>query len=286
MSAAKIWRPLLAVVLSIALRVSGQQSPAVNSHSISVSNTVPPTVGMEGRIDVVLPEAGLSARSPDRRAPLLLRIAYTRPHGSLTFYDLRYVGRVPGRFDLRDYLVATNGLVATNLPALTVSVSGVLPAQHNGWLEEQALRTPSFFGGYRALLLILGAFWVVAFFAILRWGRKPGIAGTAVPVKPAPSFAEKIRPLVERAAAGTLSGDEKATLERMLITHWQRRLNLRDADGGELIARLRQHREAGDLLRALEDWLHRPAGAAQVNVESVLAPYRHLPAGEVMEAGR
>jgi hypothetical protein len=99
-----------------------------------------------------------------------------------------------------------------------------------------------------------------------------------------PTFAERLRPLVERAAAGGLTADEKAALERMLINHWQRRLGLAGADSGELITRLRQHAEAGALLRALEDWLHRPPGSTKVEVESVLAPYRNLPAEETAEA--
>ncbi len=118
--------------------------------------------------------------------------------------------------------------------------------------------------------------WVVAFFVIWRSGRRTKVVATATPVHREPTFAERISPLVERAAAGTLSADEKAALERLLITHWQRRLNLTTANGDELILRLRQHSEAGVLLRALEDWLHRPPGRGEVQVESFLAPYRQL----------
>jgi hypothetical protein len=235
---------------------------------------------MEGRLEVILPDAGLTAKTPDRRAPVLLRIAYTRPHGTLTFYDLRYIGREPGRFDLHNYLVTTNGALATNLPALTVAVSGVLPTPHNGWLEEQALRSPSFFGGYRIVLVTVIALWVVAFFVILKMGRKAEIIAPVMTTR-APTFSERIRPLVERAATGTLSGDDKAALERLLINYWQQRLALRDMDGEELITRLRKHDEAGALLRALEDWLHRPPGRASVAIESVLAPYRESPMEDV-----
>ena len=266
----------------MALLASGyvSRSFAQTAPLILSSNAMPPTVGMEGQLEAILPEAGLMPKSPDRRAPLLLRIAYTRPHGTLTLYDLRYLGRVPGKFDLRDYLVTTNGNPATNLAALPVSISGVLPTPHNGWLEEPALHAPSLFGGYRALATIVFVLWVFAFFVILRVGRKPKPRTVVAPVQRPPTFAERIRPLVERAAAGKISADEKALLERMLITHWQRRLALREANGEELIARLRQHGEAGALLRALEDWLHRPPGKATVQVESVLAPYRDLPAEE------
>ena len=46
----------------------------------------------------------------------------------------------------------------------------------------------------------------------------------------------------------------------------------------DAVVRLKEHREAGALLRALEDWLHRPPGSASVDVAAVLAPYRDVPA--------
>lgn len=273
------------IVLVCVADVRSQSTQVVGNVTIVSSNSIPPTVGMEGRLEVVLPDAGLTTKTPDRRAPVLLRIAYTRPHGTLTYYDLRYIGREPGRFNLRSYLVATNGAVTTNLPALTVSVSGVLPTPHNGWLEEQSLRSPSFFGGYRIVLVVVCALWIAAFFVILRTGRKTKAIAPATEAR-SPTFAERIRPLVERAAAGTLSSDEKAWLERLLITYWQQRLGLREVNGEELILRLRKHNEAGALLRALEDWLHRPPGRTSVAIESVLAPYLDSPAEETTEARR
>ena len=239
-------------------------------------SATPPTVGMEGQLDVALPLAGLITLPGDHRAPLVLRIAATQPHGSLTRYDLRYHGRVPGPHDLRMYLFTAEGQPATNLPALTIKVAGVLPSPHNGWLEEQAHAAPTLFSSYRALLIGVGILWAVAFFVIRRVSRIPKSEFTPVTTARPLSFAERIRPLVERAAAGQLTAEEKATLERMLITHWQRRLNLSETNAGELIRHLRQHPEAGALLRALEDWLHRPPGRAAVRVEEFLAPYRKL----------
>jgi hypothetical protein len=240
-------------------------------------SAAPPTVGMEGQLDVALPIAGLITKPGDHRAPLVLRIAASQPHGTLTRYELRYAGRVPGPHDLRKYLFTAEGLPATNLPPLTVTVAGLLPSPHNGWLEEQAHHAPTLFSSYRALLIGAGVLWVLAFFVIRRLGRTPKSASApAIAARP-PSFAEKIRPLVERAAAGQSTAEEKATLERMLITHWQQRLNLSETNASELIVHLRQHPEAGALLRALEDWLHRPPGRATVHVEEFLAPYRKLP---------
>jgi len=247
------------------------------SLTIVSSNAQPPTVGMEGQLVVILPEAGLTTKAPDLHTPVHLRIAYTRPHGTLTHYDLRYIGRVSGEHDLRDYLFTTNGFPATNLPALKVSVIGLLAEPYNGWLEPQGIRVPSLFGGYRGISIVVVVLWILALFVIIRFGRKSKTVTLEVQTQRPPTFAERLRPLIERAAAGQLTAEEKAMLERMLLTHWQRRLDLTGKNGDEVMARLRQHPEAGVLLGALEDWLHRPPGSVKVEVERVLAPYRNLP---------
>jgi hypothetical protein len=252
------------------------------THLIIKQSIAAPTVGMEGELDVALPLAGLITKPGDHRAPLVLRIAGSQPYGTLTRYDLRYTGRVPGTHNLSDYLSTAEGQPATNLPPLSVKVGGLLPSPHTGWLEEQAHSAPSLFRGYRAVLNAIAAGWIVAFFVIRRVDRQPKTTVRTETIVRPPSFAEKIQPLVERAANGQLSAEEKATLERLLITHWQQRLNLVGTSTNELIKQLRQHPEAGGLLCALEDWLHRPPGRAVVRVEEVLAPYTRG-AGRTME---
>src|SRR5258708_2260757 len=75
-----------------------------------------PTVGMEGKVEVNLPGPLLDAKPVDPRSLVTLRIADTRPHGTLIHYDLRYLGLVPGRYDLRDYLVRKDGSSTDDLP--------------------------------------------------------------------------------------------------------------------------------------------------------------------------
>ena len=53
----------------------------------------------------------------------------------------------------------------------------------------------------------------------------------------------------------------------------------------ESISQLKAHAEAGELLRALERWLHRPGGAAREEISSLLEPYRHIPAPIPAEGG-
>lgn len=271
-------------VLCLALCVLAlQTTTAAEPVAVLSSNAAPPTVGMEGRIEVLLPP-GLQAAIATNKSSVLLRVASTRPHGAQVHYDLRYIGRVPGTHDLRWQLIDTNGSVATNLPPLLVEVAGILPKVHNGWLEDRALPAPSLFGGYRTILATIIVVWALLLFPLVLLRRRRIVA--AGPVTPAgPTLADRLKPLVESAAAGTLSADGKASLERMLINHWQRQLQLEVLTGEGLIHRLRAHDEAGRLLRALEDWLHRPPGSVVVNVDELLAPYRR-PAVEPSEVSR
>ncbi len=109
-------------------------------------------------------------------------------------------------------------------------------------------------------------------------GRKQKPQRRADAPPPAPPLADRLRPLVEQAAQGTLTRDGQAQLERMLLNYWRQRLGLQETGLLDSVTRLRQHPEAGTLLRELENWLHRPTGSVKVDVESILAPYRDLQA--------
>ncbi len=61
-------------------------------------------------------------------------------------------------------------------------------------------------------------------------------------------------------------------------------MNLDELDPREAVAALRDHPQAGELLRAVEAWLHKPQGAGEVNLAALLAPYRDLPADEPSQA--
>src|SRR5688572_18586818 len=102
-----------------------------------------PTVGIEGQLEVLLPAPELKAKPADRMAPVTVRIASTRPHGTLIAYDLRYIGMVPGQYDLRSCLVHQDGSPVAELPPNPITISGVLPAEHQGQLTP---RTPGVIG--------------------------------------------------------------------------------------------------------------------------------------------
>ena len=235
-----------------------------------------PTVGMEGRLEISLPGPTLEARPVDPKAPLLVRVAEARPRGTVVEYDLRYIGLVPGTYDLRTNLVRVDGSSTADLPPMPVKVLGLLPRPHSGELEIEAPPPIPIFGSYTRLMMAAAVFWLVLIVPITLAGRRGRKRVTEAPLPPEPTLAGRLRPLVQQAAAGTLTRDGQAQLERMLLNHWRHRLQIEDLGMAEAVARLREHAEAGALLRELENWLHRRPGQAKVDVEAVLAPYGRL----------
>jgi hypothetical protein len=236
------------------------------------------TVGMPARIDqLVLPGTELEARPlDDPKAPIVLRIVATYPHGTAFRYDLVYYGLEPGTFDLKDYLRRKDGSSTKDLPAIPVTIEPLLPPGQILPNELQARGSP-WLGGYRLALVVGGVLWGLGLLAILFVRRRKKGEVHAAGVR-ALTLADRLRPLVERAMAGSLSQTERADLERILLAYWRRRLRLGDERPTEAFARLRGHPEAGPLLQRLEDWLHRPGPNAPVDLTALLRPYKDLAA--------
>jgi hypothetical protein len=240
----------------------------------SQTTNSPPTVGMEGHVRIMIPGTLLEARPVEPKAKMLLRVADARPHGTLFDYDLCYIGFVPGKYDLRDYLIRKDGSSTHDLPKIPVAVTGLLPVKHRGELVPQETSTLPSLGGYKGTLIAVAIVWAVLFVPLWFAGRKPRpIEAPKVESKPL-TLADRLRPLVVQAVEGKLSRDELAQLERMLLNYWREKLGLREESMIEAVQKLRQHPQGGELLREMENWLHRPPGSAKVDVNALLAPYR------------
>ncbi|QJW94826.1 hypothetical protein [Frigoriglobus tundricola] len=236
------------------------------------------TVGMTGRLDgVVLSGSELEAVPlTDRKSKVVLRIVRVYPHGTAFRYDLEYTGLEPGAHDLRPYLRRKDGSPVGELPPISVRVDPVLPP---GQVlpNKLEIETGPRLGGYRfvvigaVVLWALGAVVLVGSFVFPRRKRR------TAPVERPVSLAERLRPLVEGAVAGTLSRPELANLERALLAYWRKRLKLETAAPAVAMDELHKHPEAGPLLARLETWLHRPGPPEPVDVSALLAPYRELP---------
>ena len=241
------------------------------------------TPGLEGRRELVWKGPALQPAPTSDEAPLILRIASSRPGpDGARVYDLRWMPFVPGDYDLRDLLCGPGGRPVAGLPEMKVHAASLLPPKNDGRLscpEPESLRSLS---GYylRAILLING--WIAAgiiLLVVLLRSRKPKAAPVPMPIKP--TWAELLRPLVEIAAERPLTPAEQARLDALFLAFWRQRLGLGEQPAAEAIASLRQDPDASLLLNALDRWIYAPPGRESSDIAAILAPYRGQPAETV-----
>ena len=241
-------------------------------------------IGIEGHVTVALPRKDYQPRPLDDRTELILRIESVQPAGTNGPFrcDFHYIGFEPGSYRLADFLTRPDGSRPAEVGDARIEVRALLPEDHNGQLQPFAPGRFPFIGGYRVFLGFLGVLWLGGLLAFVLVGRKKAVVEPVAPTAPQVSLADRLRPLVEAAAEGRLSTEGRAQLERLLLAYWRERLGLPDLRMAEALQRLKQHADAGALLRALERWLHRPGGATQDEVMALLEPYRNVvaPAGE------
>jgi hypothetical protein len=234
------------------------------------------TVGMRATIEqLVLPGSELIAAPSTPKAKVVLRVLRTWPHGEHLRYDLEWTGLEAGKYDLAAYLLRRDGSAVGALPPIEVTVTSVLGS---GAVEPNELdpRAADRLDGYERLQWAFGAVWVAGLLAILLVGRRWRRPKTEL--RRPPTLADRLRPLVERVAAGHASDAENAELERLLVAFWRARLSLGEQKAGDAIVAIRRHPEAGALLRQVEAWLHMPSSPERPDLASLLEPYRHVTA--------
>jgi hypothetical protein len=243
------------------------------------------SVGLEGHITLDLPRSDYRPRPLDDRTEFILRIDSITPAGKDRFrYAFYFMGLEPETFNLADYLIRPDGSRPEELAGQTVQVRTVLPADHDGRLTHFAPNQFPFIGGYRAALATLAALWVIGIGGFIWSYRKRKAPAAVVVSPPQPTFSERLRPLVEAAAAGQLTLEEKARIERLLMGYWREKIPLPEMKMAEAVTQLRQHPQAGELLRALERWLHQRNSASPAEINSLLEPYRR-PTESLPEGG-
>jgi hypothetical protein len=236
------------------------------------------SVGVPVTVRAVVWEGSALEVAPiELETPVVVRITDVWQHGGSLRYDLVAYGLDPGEYDLTDFVQRVDGTPVGELSPVPFSVLSILPP---GQVEPNTLaagEVPAV-GGYERTLWIAGCVWLLGLAVILFAARRRH-ARAEQGARPA-SLAERLRPLVEDALAGKLTQADRAALELTLIAVWRKRLALEELGVAEALATLRTHAEAGPLLTCLEDWLHRPVGAAvaDVDLNDLLAPYRDLPA--------
>ncbi len=242
------------------------------------------SVGLPAVIEgLVLEGSEVEVARAEAASPIVLRIVGAWPHGSAFRYDLEYTGLEPGEFDLARFLRRADGSDAQGLPPIPVTIRSGLPEGDARPHPPRPGGTLSF-GGYRALLAAGAFVWAAGLAAIVVLGRKRRRAEEREAGRPRMTLADRLEPLVERAIAGALTRTERAEVELLLVEFWRKRLGLGDVRAEETWARLREHAEAGPLVRGLEAWLHRPEPPGSVDVARLLEPYRDVRAAAPRDA--
>lgn len=266
-----------------------QTTPTLVAAAPSGTNTTASAsryIGIEGKASLALPRPDYQTRPLDDRTELILRIDKVTPVASNEYrYDFFYMGLEPGAYDLADFLIRPDGTRPEELGKFRLQVNSLLPEHHDGKLNAYEPRLFPAVGGYRVFLGLLAFLWIGGLALYLFLTRKKRVIEPTVVVRAPPTFAERLRPLVEDAAAGKLNIEGQATLERLLMGYWREKLSLPDMRMAEALGQLKSHREAGELLRALERWLHQPGSASAQEIGSLLQPYRQLPSPNAGQGG-
>lgn len=207
----------------------------------------------------------------DRKPPLSVRVLEVKPAKDGYRYDFEVQGLEPGNHNLSDYLDAPEGTTIPEIPLeITSALEPGLALPH----EVGTGKLPQL-GGYRTTMLTLAGIWLAGLGAILFWRKKknaPDSSGQELP----PTLAERLHPLVDGAAKGELTSDDRAKLERLIIGHWRERLpEIAALSPAEAMMALRADPQASPLILALEKWLHaRNPSMAADEIDRLLAPYR------------
>lgn len=234
--------------------LSAQTAPAEKSTVDPISRAARGTTGV---VELTYELAPLRAKATsDLTAPILVRVGEIAP----SQYRVEYMGLVSGSYDLTPYLEQSDGRPAQFATPLFVEIFTQLPPNHG--TDVFGLSAPSFGlrGQYRAILIAVGAAWVlvpIAVVALRLARRKPPTA--PAPVVHEPSLTERLFAIVDDARTRELTTDERGRLELLLLQTLRSAAQESSSSPAALAAAteaLRRDAVHGPVLRAVERWLH------------------------------
>jgi len=210
----------------------------------------------------------------DRTPPLVVRLLETKPAKDGHRYDFEITGLDPGTHDLADFLTAVNPAEVPDMPGLLLEITSGLPEGIVLPAELPPAEMPAL-GGYKNKMIAAAVVWVAGFIALVVWIRRKKTEAV-ISSEHMPTLAERLQPLLERAASGNLDDTGRASLERLVIGRWREKLpEISALPPAEAMVKLRAHPEASPLILQLERWLHaREGNVSTADLEALLAPYR------------
>ena len=235
-----------------------------------------PTVGAAGSIEqIILPGTELTGKPIDEGDPIVVRVLNVFPHGDSFRYDIRFHGMEPGKFNLVDWMERKDDSSKSDLPNVEVTIRSLLPP---GQIEPNKLETGWIprMGGYRFLMIAAIVFWLLGLLALIFAKRKKPVVET-VPEEEM-TLADLLQQRIEAASENRMDKSQYAELERMLTSFWRRRLGLESEPTHVALAKIKSDEKAGPLMRQIETWMHSPEKSKNVDLATLLDPFKSLPA--------
>ena len=209
----------------------------------------------------------------DREPPLVVQILETKPAQDGFRYNFEVQGLDDGTYNLGDFLRDATAESGSSTHKIPVTITTELPPGLPRPADLAPKSVPEI-GGYRTVLNVLGILWAIVLVIIIYSFRKKKVSASQE--LPPPTVAERLKPLVQKASGDSLSTDDQAQLERLLVGHWRERLpELSEQEPAQVLRHLREHPEASPLILKLEKWLHTPnPDFSSDDLDQLLAPYR------------
>ena len=244
--------------------------------ALTMAQVTDPTVGAAGRIkQIILPGPELVAKPIVSSSPMVVRIVDVFPHGDRFRYDIVFHGLEPGHYNLANWLIRKDGSITEDLPEIIVEIKSLLPP---GQIEPNALETGWLprLGGYRNVMIAVISLWAIILLALIFGGRKK--TGPHVETVKIMTLADLLETRLQAASENRMSKEQYAELERMLFAFWRDRLALESEDVATALNRIHNDTQAGPLMKQLEQWMHSPTREQDIDLATLLIPYRNLPA--------
>jgi hypothetical protein len=212
------------------------------------------TIGVEGRkiVEIAGPQLTAAPFTHGDAASVRIDSVQSIPGGYR--YDLRYMLFGPGKRNLSDHLLRPDGSPLPTQKDLAVSVDALLPDDYSSELFTTPNSNINLHSYYTPMMRVLWGLWAAMLIPLAWYGHKR--RKRLAPPPRAPSVAEQLKALLERASRKTLSVEQQADLEQLLLAFWSKRLNLSQERLIETVAELRKHPQAAGQLNRVERWLH------------------------------
>jgi hypothetical protein len=243
-----------------------------------------PTVGVPAKISsLVLPGTKLKGKPLIDDAPMVVSVINAFQEIDGFRYDLEFQGFEPKKYNLSKWLVREDGSSTDGLPVVEVEVLRLLPKEGIHMPHELPTSSLPELGGYGPFAKAMAIAWGIGLLCLIFLrGPKKKSKNQQEPVL---SLADLLNDRLKSVFQGKVDPKQHAELERMLFAMWRRRLGLESVNTDEALRQIRSHKDAGELMQQLEEWMHSPAPNTDVDLANLLKPYKNIPASELDSSG-